>query len=102
MRRDARRNYVVRLQHISDALIASGYTTLDEQARALGIHRATAWTIVKTKHKLGRLQCKDDQAHSRRIRIPRQSVRAIVVKYLAERSEVFARNQRIEQTGAPV
>ena len=50
MRRDARRNCMVRLQHISDALIASGYTTLDEQARALGIHRATAWTIVKRKH----------------------------------------------------
>ena len=70
MRRDARRNYVVRLQHISDALIASGYTTLDEQARALGIHRATAWTIVKRKHKLGRLQCKDDQAHSRESEYP--------------------------------
>ena len=58
MRRDARRNCMVRLQHISDALIASGYTTLDEQARALGIHRATAWTIVKRKHKLGRLSAK--------------------------------------------
>ena len=58
MRRDGRRNYVVSFQHISDALIASGYTKLDEQARALGIHRATAWTIVKTKHKLGRLHAK--------------------------------------------
>ncbi|MGA7534448.1 MAG: hypothetical protein WBW27_21455, partial [Pseudolabrys sp.] len=46
------------LQHISDALIASGYTTLDGQAKALGIHRATAWTIVKTTHKLGRLSAK--------------------------------------------
>jgi hypothetical protein len=31
-------NYSVGLQHISEALIASGYTTLDQQAKALGIH----------------------------------------------------------------
>ena len=98
MRRDARRNYMVRLQHISDALIASGYTTLDEQARALGIHRATAWTIIKTKHKLGRLSAKTTKRILENPDTP-PSVRAIVVKYLAERSEVFGAPQpKIEQT----
>jgi hypothetical protein len=43
------------VQHIADALIAAGYTSLDEQARALGVHRSTTWTIVKTRHKLGYL-----------------------------------------------
>jgi hypothetical protein len=43
---------------ISEALIASGYTSLDEQAKALGLHRSTTWTIVKKKHKLGRLSAK--------------------------------------------
>ena len=43
---------------IADALIKAGYTSLDEQARALGVSRSTAWTIVKTKHKLGRLNAK--------------------------------------------
>jgi hypothetical protein len=28
---------------ISEALIASGYISLDEQAKALGVHRNTAW-----------------------------------------------------------
>jgi len=44
------RNYAIRLQDISAALIACGYTKLDQQAKALGVHRSTAWTIMKTKH----------------------------------------------------
>lgn len=96
MRRDARRNYMVRLQHISDALIASGYTTLDEQARALGIHRATAWTIVKRKHKLGRLSAKTTKRILANPDTP-PSVRAIVIKYLAERSKVFGAPQTKEE-----
>lgn len=52
------RNHTIGLQRISEALIASGHTSLDEQAKALGINRSTAWTIIKTKHKLGRLSTK--------------------------------------------
>ena len=40
------------LGRISEALIASGYTSLDEQAEALGLRRSTTWTITKNKHKL--------------------------------------------------
>ena len=43
------------LRAITDALIRSNYTSLDAQARALGISRSTAWTVIKQKHKLGRL-----------------------------------------------
>src|SRR5690348_12276325 len=43
------------IQLIADALIKAGHTSLDAQAKALGLSRSTAWTIVKTKHKLGRL-----------------------------------------------
>jgi hypothetical protein len=46
------------LGNISEALIASGYTSLDEQAEALGLSRSTTWTITKSKHKLGRLSAK--------------------------------------------
>jgi hypothetical protein len=55
MRHDGRREYAVRLQDISEALIADGYTSLNAQAKALGLHRSAAWTIMKAKHKLGRL-----------------------------------------------
>ena len=43
---------------ITDALISSGYTSLDQQAKALGLNRATVWTIRENKHKLGRLSAK--------------------------------------------
>ena len=50
-----------RLQDIADALMADGYTSLDAQAKALGIHRATAWTIIKTNRAACsmRLRCID-------------------------------------------
>ena len=48
----------VAIQHIADALINAGYISLDEQAKALGLSRSTAWTIVKRKHKIGRLNAK--------------------------------------------
>ena len=50
--------YSIELQSISEALISSGYTSLDQQAKALGVGRSTAWTITKNKHKLGRLSAK--------------------------------------------
>ena len=80
------RKYAVKLHHISEALIASGYTTLDDQAKALGVHRSTAWTIVKTKHKLGRLSAKTTKRILANPATP-ASVRAIVQRYLAERSD---------------
>jgi len=45
-------------QRIANAVIASGYTTLDAQAMALGVRRSTAWSIIKSKHKIGRLSQK--------------------------------------------
>ena len=48
----------VPIQLIAEALIKGGYLSLDKQAKALGVHRATAWTIMKKKHKLGRLNNK--------------------------------------------
>ena len=86
MRRNGR--YAVSLQHISEALIASGYTTLDKQAKALGVHRNTAWTIVNTKHKLGRLSAKTTQRILANPETP-PAVRTVVEKYLIERSKLL-------------
>jgi hypothetical protein len=94
MRRDSRRNYAVGIQHIREALIACGYTSLDQQAKALGIHRATAWTIVNKKHKLDRLSGKTIRRILENPETP-NSVRAVVEQYVAERSEAFARRLRV-------
>ena len=69
------------LGSISEALIASGYTSLDEQAEALGLHRSTTWTIVKKKHKLGRLSAKTINRILTNPQAP-ASVRAAVQQYV--------------------
>ena len=83
-----RSGYAVGIEQISKALIASGYRTLDAQAKALGVHRNTAWTIVNKKHKLGRLSAKTTQ---RILANPETlpAVRIVIEKYLAERSDFF-------------
>ena len=85
-------NYAFGIEQISKALIASGYLTLDEQAKALGVHRSTAWTIVKTKHKLGRLSAKTTKRILANPETP-PAVRIVIQKYLAERSDIFSAAQ---------
>jgi hypothetical protein len=80
------RNYAIRLQDISAALIACGYTKLDQQAKALGVHRSTAWTIMKTKHKLDRLSLKTTNSMLANQELP-PSVRIVLLQYLSERSD---------------
>ena len=46
------------IREIANALTASGCYTLDEQAKALGISRSTAWTILKSPHKSSGLSAK--------------------------------------------
>ena len=85
MRRTAPQNYIVRLQDIGDALVAAGYTSLDDQAKALGVTRSTAWNIVNGKNKLDRLARKTTKRILANPDTP-PSVRAIIQQYLAERA----------------
>jgi hypothetical protein len=82
-----RRKYSTNIQHIADALVAAGYTTLDKQAKALGVHRATAWTIIKDKHKLDRLNTKTTKRMLANPELP-QSIRDVLDRYVAERPEL--------------
>ena len=79
------------LQDIGDALIAAGYTSLDKQAKALGIHRATAWTIIKKKHKLGRLNPDTTNRMLANRELP-PSVRIVIEQYLAERFDALPKS----------
>ena len=68
---------------ISEALISSGCLTLDQQAKALGLRRSTAWNIIKNKHKLGRLSAKTIDRILKNHETP-PTVRAVVQQYVAE------------------
>jgi hypothetical protein len=74
---------VATVKAITDALKASGFTSLDRQARALGLPRSTAWTIVKNKHKVGRLSKKTTSRILANPETP-PTVRSVVQRYLAE------------------
>jgi plasmid maintenance system antidote protein VapI len=89
----SRRTHSIELRHISEALMLSGHTSLDEQAKALGVHRSTAWTIVKNKHKLGRLSAKTVDRILRNPQTP-PTVRAIVQQYWSkdQNRTLFSKN----------
>jgi hypothetical protein len=86
------------LGYISEALIASGYTSLDEQAKALGLGRSTTWMLTKNRHKLGRLS---DKTIDRILTNPQTpaAVRAAVQQYAELRSSKrkLRRSKRREQ-----
>jgi len=71
------------IQPIVNALIAAGYSSLDNQARALGLNRSTAWTIIKNKHKLGRLNIKTTQRILENPDTP-PDVRAVIEQYMSQ------------------
>ena len=77
---------------ISEALISSGCLTLDQQAKALGLGRSTAWNIIKNKHKLGRLSAKTIDRILTNHETP-PTVRAVVQRYVVERSVSNPRKQ---------
>src|SRR5262249_9066565 len=81
------RRRTVSIQQIAGALVEAGFTSLDEQAKALGLRRSTTWNIIKTKHKLGRLNAKTAQRIFENPETP-PTVRAIIQQSLSERLDV--------------
>jgi len=43
---------LLKIKEFKEALIASGFLTLDQQAKALGLARSTTWTVLGGKHKI--------------------------------------------------
>ena len=67
---------------VAQALVRSGYRSLDAQAQALGLSRSTAWTIIKGKHKRGRLHLTTACRILANPNLPAQ-VRAVMEAYAA-------------------
>ena len=88
------RKHTTNIQHIVGALVAAGYTSLDAQAKALGVHRATAWTIIRKKHKLDRLNTDTTNRMLRNPELP-QCVRAVIEQYVAERP-ILGRGRKMQ------
>lgn len=50
-RRRMRERQSLKIRALGEALIRSGFCTLDQQAVALGLARSTTWTILRGTHK---------------------------------------------------
>ena len=48
---DVKERQSSKIRELSDALVAAGFSSLDQQATALGLSRSTTWTILKAQHK---------------------------------------------------
>jgi hypothetical protein len=88
------------LQDIGAALIAAGVCSLDDQARALGVSRSTAWTIIRATHKCNRLSTKTRARMLASRQLP-PGVRSVIKAYIAAHplraSQAFARAGRLQQ-----
>jgi hypothetical protein len=74
-----------KLKELSDALVAAGFVSLDEQAIALGLSRSTTWTILNAKHKNYGLSGALINRILRKPELPR-SVRAKIIEYVQEKA----------------
>ena len=74
-----------KIREISEALISEGVITLDAQANALGLHRSTAWTILKSSHKGSGLSAKIVKRMLAQRQLPPR-VRATIYDYIREKA----------------
>ena len=73
-----------KIRELGGALITAGFRTLDEQARALGLSRSTAWAVLKANHKASGLAA---ATISRMLSSPElpTHVRATILTYVEEK-----------------
>ena len=74
-----------KIREIGEALITTGIASLDAQAKALGLPRSTAWTILSAKHKGTGLSARVISQMLCSKRLPRL-VRAKIMEYAQERA----------------
>jgi hypothetical protein len=73
-----------KIREFKEALVASGFVSLDQQARVLGLCRSSAWSILKGNHKASGLTATTVSLLLRAPQLP-EAVRAKVVEYIEER-----------------
>jgi hypothetical protein len=74
-----------KIRELGDALIASGYVTIQQQAKALGLSRSTTWAIWRAEHKASGLSAMLIHRMLHNPRLPSR-VRARILEYVDEKS----------------
>jgi hypothetical protein len=73
-----------RIGELRQALMASGFYTLDEQARALGLCRSTTWALLRANHKASGLSATLINRMWVAPQLP-EAVRAKILQYVEEK-----------------
>jgi len=74
-----------KIRELGDALVTSGFHTLDEQANALGLPRSTTWTILRANHKASGLSAIVINQMFAAPQLP-PLVRATILEYIEEKA----------------
>jgi hypothetical protein len=74
-----------KIKELHKVLIVTGFRSLDEQAKALGLSRSTTWTIIKASHKNSGLSASVINRILAKPQLP-PLVRATVVEYVEDKS----------------
>ena len=82
---DVKARQASKIREIGEALITTGFVSLDAQAKVLGLPRSTAWTILSTKHKGTGISARTICRMLSSKRLP-PLVRAKIMEYAEERA----------------
>jgi hypothetical protein len=72
------------IRELAAVLTASGFVTLDEQARALGLSRSTTWAVLKANHKASGLAAGTINQMLSSPELP-PNVRVTILEYVEEK-----------------
>ena len=78
--------HLSKIKELKDALVSSGFLTLDRQSKALGLARSTTWTILRATHKNSGLSAATINCMLRAPQLP-SVVRTKVLEYVKEKSD---------------
>ena len=82
--KDHKARQAIRIKELGAALAADGFVTLDEQARALGLSRSTAWAVLQANHKASGLTVPTINRMLSSPELP-PNVRFTILKYVEEK-----------------
>jgi len=84
--RAMRARQMQRIRDIRAALVSSGFVSLDQQTRALGLSRSTTWAVLQGNHKCTGLRAKLIARMLASPTLPRNA-RTVLLAYVSERTQ---------------
>ena len=85
-RTDLKQRQSIKIRSIGNTLIEAGLITVADQAKALGLPRSTAWTMLRSTHKASGLTAATINRMLNSPRLP-LATRVKIIEYIKEKSE---------------